>query len=86
MSSADVATLEAKIEALGRLIQEALKPALPRATYTPKEVAAMLGMKERWVADQCAARLIPTISKRPYLIPAGWVEEARRGPSKRDIY
>lgn len=85
MSTADVATLEAKIEELGRLITQALKPALPRATYTPAEVAQMLGMSERWVSDQCAARLIPTLSRRPYLIPAGWVDDARNGTAKREV-
>jgi len=80
MSTADVAILETRLEGLERLLRQALaRPAALRATYTPAEVAEMMGMSERWVADQCAARLIPTVNKRPYLIPAAFVDKIREG-------
>lgn len=80
MSSAEVIAITSKLEGVERLLKQALANTVPaRAAYTPAEVAQMIGMSERWVADQCAARLIPTVNKRPYLIPASYVEKIRNG-------
>ena len=79
MSSAEVIAITSKLEGFERLLKEVLARPAPRVTYTPAEVAEMMGMSERWVADQCAARLIPTVNKRPYLIPAAYVEKIRNG-------
>lgn len=80
MSSAEVIAITSKLEGFERLLKQALSNTVPaRVSYTPAEVATMMGMSERWVADQCAARLIPVVHKRPYLIPASYVEKIRNG-------
>src|SRR5271165_5785668 len=51
---------------------------LPRLFYTAVEVAAMLGMDRRVIADLCKNDEIPCMKLpgcRLYLIPAGWLSD-----------
>ena len=51
---------------------------LPRLFYTAVEVAAMLGLDRRVVADLCRTDEIPCMKLpgcRLYLIPAGWLSD-----------
>jgi hypothetical protein len=73
-------TLESLAERLERIEQAIARKALARASYTPKEFAALIGRSYRWTVDQCAARTIRTIRHGgAYLIPASEVHRFSTG-------
>lgn len=70
---ATLESIEARLERIERALGDR-SSAPNRASYTPKEFAALIGRSYRWTVDQCAARTIRTVRRGgAYLIPASEV-------------
>jgi len=67
---ATLESIEARLERIERAL--GARPLVSsRASYSPKEFAALIGRSYRWTVDQCAARTIRTVRRGgAYLIPA----------------